>query len=99
MKVYNVPIVIERYQVLEVKAPNLEEAIILVEEGTNKDISEYGVDGTPLVHPISPAAHVEIDWELVDSLNEEHESMPRSDDELYGDVDAYSKGPLHREDA
>ena len=97
MALYKVPIVIERYQVLEVKAPNLDEAILLVEEGTNKDISEYGVDGTPLVHLISPDSHVEIDWDLVDSVNE-YEAMPRTDDELYGDVDAYSKGPLHRED-
>ena len=88
MALYKVPIVIERYQVLEVKAPNLEEAILLVEEGTNKDISKYGVDGTPLVYPISPDCHVEIDWDLVDSVNEEYERMPRSDDDLHGDVDA-----------
>ena len=76
----------------------MDDAISMVEEGTNKDLSKYGVDGTPLVHTISPDSHVEIDWDLVDGVNE-FETLPHTDDELYGDVDAYSKGPLHREDA
>jgi len=107
MKTFSVPIIIERFETLKVEAPTLDEALSIVEESTNKDLNKSHLSS----YTIPSSAHVEIDWDLVDTVNDDKLSwgishrkeerdfyMPTSDNELYGDVDAYTKGPLHRDE-
>lgn len=88
---YKVPIIIERFEVLHVDASTLDSAITMVEDGTQKGWSGMSAtlyDKIPSLLHITDIStpHINIDWDVVDGMNEEHDPMPKSDNELYGDA-------------
>ena len=67
--IFEIPVNIERSELLSVEAPTLEEALHLVEEATNQQISEEYMQGYR--EGISANSYVEIDWSVLDKEQDE----------------------------